>query len=64
MANHNVSRILVDEGSSYNIIYKELFINLIFSRKDLALYESTNLQGFNGSTVRRCGYDLGGWGGV
>jgi hypothetical protein len=42
----------------------ELFINLRFSRKYLALYESTNLQGFNGSTVRRCGYDLGGVGGV
>ncbi|MCI19167.1 hypothetical protein A2U01_0040322, partial [Trifolium medium] len=55
MAHHDVSRILRDQGSSCDVMYQELFEKHGLKREDLSSYEGTDLQGFNGSTIRPCG---------
>ncbi|MCI66264.1 hypothetical protein A2U01_0087522, partial [Trifolium medium] len=55
MAHHDVSRILIDQGSSCDVMYQELFEKLKLKKKDLNPYEGTDLQGFNGSTIRPWG---------
>ncbi|MCH81098.1 hypothetical protein A2U01_0001877 [Trifolium medium] len=55
MAHHDVSRILIDQGSSCDVMYRELFQKLGLRRDCLCPYEGTDLQGFNGSTIRPCG---------
>ncbi|MCI87327.1 hypothetical protein A2U01_0108609, partial [Trifolium medium] len=52
MAHHDVSRILIDQGSSCDVMYQVLFEKLGLKRKDLSSYEGADLQGFNGSTIR------------
>jgi hypothetical protein len=49
--NHDVSGILVGDGSSCDIIYEELIMKLGLQRKDLTTCEGTNLQNFNDSTT-------------
>ncbi|MCI07920.1 hypothetical protein A2U01_0028990, partial [Trifolium medium] len=56
MVNHDVSRILVDEGSSYDIIYEELFTKLGLKKENLAPYHNTYLQGFIGAITRPWGF--------
>ncbi|MCI34677.1 hypothetical protein A2U01_0055897, partial [Trifolium medium] len=51
MAHHDVSRILIDQGSSCDVMYQELFEKLGLKRENLNSYEVTYLQGFNGSTI-------------
>jgi len=48
MPNHDVSRIVVDEGSSCDIIYKELFTKLCLKKESLTFYIETDLLGFIG----------------
>ncbi|MCH87870.1 hypothetical protein A2U01_0008751, partial [Trifolium medium] len=55
MARHDVSKILIDQRSSCDIMYQELFKKLGLRKEDLCPYEGTNLQGFNGSTIRPWG---------
>ncbi|MCH90334.1 hypothetical protein A2U01_0011248, partial [Trifolium medium] len=56
MANFDVHRILVDEGSSYDIMYTSLFRVLGLEREHLSPYVGSDLQDFNGSTSRPWGY--------
>jgi hypothetical protein len=56
MANFDVHRILVDEGSSCDIMYTSLFRVLGLEREHLSPYVGSDLQGFNGSTSRPWGY--------
>jgi hypothetical protein len=51
MAHHDVSRVLVDQGSSCDVIYQELFQKPGLHKEHLRPYEGTDLQGFNGSTI-------------
>ncbi|MCI75052.1 hypothetical protein A2U01_0096319, partial [Trifolium medium] len=55
MAHHDVSRILIEQGSSCDVMYQELFEKLWLKREDLSSYEGTDLQGFNVSTIRPWG---------
>ncbi|MCI04679.1 hypothetical protein A2U01_0025726, partial [Trifolium medium] len=50
--NDDVSRILIDQGSSCDVMYQELFEKLGLKKEDLCQYEGTDLQGFNGFTIR------------
>ncbi|MCH90267.1 hypothetical protein A2U01_0011180, partial [Trifolium medium] len=52
MAHHDVSRILIDQGSSCDVMYQELLEKLGMKKEDLSSNEGTDLQGFNGSTIR------------
>ncbi|MCI97624.1 hypothetical protein A2U01_0118925, partial [Trifolium medium] len=45
MAHHDVSRILIDQGSSCDVMYRELFQKLGLRRECLCPYEGTDLQG-------------------
>ncbi|GAU25009.1 hypothetical protein TSUD_154830 [Trifolium subterraneum] len=56
MANFDVRRILVDQGSSYDIMYSGLFKVLHLTEENLAPYAGSDLQGFNGSTTKPWGY--------
>ncbi|MCI11753.1 hypothetical protein A2U01_0032855, partial [Trifolium medium] len=56
MANFDVHRILVDEGSSCDIMYTSIFKVLGLEREHLSPYVGSDLQGFNGSTSRPWGY--------
>ncbi|MCI09581.1 hypothetical protein A2U01_0030668, partial [Trifolium medium] len=56
MANFDVHRILVDEGSSCDIMYTSLFRVLGLDREHLSPYVGSDLQGFNGSTSKPWGY--------
>ncbi|PNX98241.1 retrotransposon-related protein [Trifolium pratense] len=56
MANFDVHRILVDEGSSYDIMYTSLFKVLGLEREHLSPYVGSDLQSFNGSTSKPWGY--------
>ncbi|WJX56033.1 hypothetical protein P8452_41732 [Trifolium repens] len=56
MANFDVRRILVDQGSSCDIMYSELFKTLQLTEKNLKPYVSADLQGFNGATTKSWGY--------
>lgn len=49
-------RILVDQGSSTNIIYFELLQVFRIEEKDLTPYRSSNLSGFNCSKTKPLGY--------
>ncbi|GAU35504.1 hypothetical protein TSUD_155350 [Trifolium subterraneum] len=55
MANFAVRRILVDQGSSCDIMYSGLFKVLQLTEENLVPYVGSNLQGFNGSTTKPWG---------
>ncbi|GAU18714.1 hypothetical protein TSUD_80020 [Trifolium subterraneum] len=56
MANFDVRRILVDQGSSCDIMYLGLFKVLQLTEENLVPYVGSDLQGFNGSTTKPWGY--------
>jgi hypothetical protein len=56
MANFDVRRILVDQGSSCDIMYSGLFKTLQLTEKTLSPYVGADLQGFNGATTKPWGY--------
>ncbi|KAK2443631.1 hypothetical protein QL285_014717 [Trifolium repens] len=56
MANFDVHRILVDEGSSCNIMYSSLFKILQLDQHHLSPYLGSDLQGFNSSISKPWGY--------
>src|SRR3954469_11348628 len=56
MANFDVRRILVDEGSSVDIMYSPLFQTLQLDDSHLTPYAGSDLQGFNGTTTKPWGY--------
>ncbi|GAU39244.1 hypothetical protein TSUD_396900 [Trifolium subterraneum] len=56
MANFDVRRILVDQGSSCDIMYSGLFKVLQLTEENLVPYVGSDLQGFSGSTTKPWGY--------
>ncbi|GAU42637.1 hypothetical protein TSUD_398420 [Trifolium subterraneum] len=56
MANFDARRILVDQGSSYDIMYSGLFKVLQLTEENLVPYVISDLQGFNGSITKPWGY--------
>ncbi|GAU10340.1 hypothetical protein TSUD_418960, partial [Trifolium subterraneum] len=56
MANFDVRRILVDQGSSCDIMYSGLFKVLQLTEENLVPYVGSDLQGFNGSMTKPWGY--------
>ncbi|MCI44095.1 hypothetical protein A2U01_0065334 [Trifolium medium] len=56
MANFDVHRILVNQGSSCDIMYTELFKTLKITEKNLLPYVGADLQGFNRFTTKLWGY--------
>ncbi|GAU50258.1 hypothetical protein TSUD_409040 [Trifolium subterraneum] len=56
MANFDVRRILIDQGSSCDIMYSGLFKVLQLTEENLVPYVGSDLQGFNGSTTKFWGY--------
>src|SRR6266487_3749988 len=56
MANFDVRRILVDQGSSCDIMYSGLFKVLQLTEENLVPYVGSDHQGFNGSTTKPWGY--------
>ncbi|CAJ2645021.1 unnamed protein product [Trifolium pratense] len=56
MENFDVHRILVDQGSSCDVMYSGLFKILQLSEKNLIPYVGPDLQGFNESTTKPRGY--------
>ncbi|GAU12961.1 hypothetical protein TSUD_191520 [Trifolium subterraneum] len=56
MTNFDVRRILVDQGSSFDIMYSGLFKVLQLTEENLVPYVGSDLQGFNGSTTKHWGY--------
>ncbi|GAU35791.1 hypothetical protein TSUD_56680 [Trifolium subterraneum] len=56
MANFDVRRILIDQGSSCDIMYSRLFKVLQLTEENLVPYVGSDLQGFNGSTTKPWGY--------
>ncbi|GAU47395.1 hypothetical protein TSUD_372840 [Trifolium subterraneum] len=56
MVNFDVRRILVDQGSSCDIMYSGLFKVLQLTEENLVPYVGSDLQGFNGSTTKPWGY--------
>src|SRR3954469_21838693 len=56
MANFDVRRVLVDEGSSVDIMYSHLFRTLQLDESHLTPYVGSDLQGFNGATTKTWGY--------
>src|SRR3954468_9839273 len=56
MANFDVRRVLVDEGSSVDIMYSHLFRTLQLDDSHLTPYVGSDLQGFNGATTKPWGY--------
>ncbi|GAU45301.1 hypothetical protein TSUD_327590 [Trifolium subterraneum] len=56
MAKFDVRRILVDQGSSCDIMYSGLFKVLQLTEENLVPYVGSDLQGFNGSTTKPWGY--------
>ncbi|GAU27461.1 hypothetical protein TSUD_161470 [Trifolium subterraneum] len=56
MANFDVRRILVDQGSSCDIMYLGLFKVMQLTEENLVPYVGSDLQGFNGSTTKPWGY--------
>ncbi|XP_058724210.1 uncharacterized protein LOC131595762 [Vicia villosa] len=56
MANFDVRRVLVDEGSSVDIMYSHLFQTLQLDDSHLTPYVGSDLQGFNGATTKPWGY--------
>jgi hypothetical protein len=56
MANFDVKGILVDQGSSCDVMYAGLFKTLQLTEKKLPPYVGADLQGFNGATTKPWGY--------
>ncbi|GAU19161.1 hypothetical protein TSUD_89260 [Trifolium subterraneum] len=56
MANFDVRRIFVDQGSSCDIMYSGLFKVLQLTEENLVPYVGSDLQGFNRSTTKPWGY--------
>ncbi|GAU41925.1 hypothetical protein TSUD_25660 [Trifolium subterraneum] len=56
MANFDVRRILVDSGSSCDIMYAHLFRTLQLDESHRTPYLGSDLQGFNGATTKPWGY--------
>ena len=56
MANFDVHRVLVDEGSFVDVMYNQLFWTLQLDDSHLSPYVGSDLQGFNGSTSKPWGY--------
>ncbi|GAU32517.1 hypothetical protein TSUD_317240 [Trifolium subterraneum] len=56
MVNFDVRRILVDSGSSCDIMYTHLFRTLHLDESHLTPYLGSDLQGFNGATTKPWGY--------
>ncbi|XP_058760032.1 uncharacterized protein LOC131633330 [Vicia villosa] len=56
MTNFDVRRILIDEGSSVDIMYSHLFKTLKLDDSHLTPYVGSDLQGFNGTTTKLWGY--------
>ncbi|GAU45421.1 hypothetical protein TSUD_182900 [Trifolium subterraneum] len=56
MVNFDARRILVDQGSSYDIMYSGLFKVLQLTEENFVPYVGSYLQGFNGSTTKPWGY--------
>ncbi|GAU43460.1 hypothetical protein TSUD_140980 [Trifolium subterraneum] len=56
MANFDIRRILVDQGSSCDIMYSGLFKVLQLTEEILVPYVGSDLRGFHGSTTKPWGY--------
>ena len=56
MDNFDVRRILVDQGSSVDIMYAQLFKTLQLNEIHLTPYVGSDLQGFNGASTKPWGY--------
>ena len=56
MANFDVRRILVDQGSLVDIMYTQLFNTLQLNETHLTPYMGPDLQGFNGYVTKPWGY--------
>ncbi|CAJ2654250.1 unnamed protein product [Trifolium pratense] len=56
MANMDVRRVLVDQGSSCDIMYSQLFTTLQLDETYLTPYFGSDLSGFNGATTKPWGY--------
>ncbi|XP_058741380.1 uncharacterized protein LOC131613752 [Vicia villosa] len=56
MANFDVRRILVDQGSSVDIMYSQLFKTLQLNDSHLTSYVGSDLQGFNGTVTKMWGF--------
>ncbi|XP_058755072.1 uncharacterized protein LOC131628226 [Vicia villosa] len=56
MANFDVCRILVDQGSSVDIMYSQLFKTLQLNDNHLTPYVGSDLQGFNGTVTKPWGF--------
>ena len=56
MANFDVRRILVNQGSSVDIICSQLFNTLQLNESHLTPYVGSDLQGFNGASTKPWGY--------
>ncbi|XP_058784255.1 uncharacterized protein LOC131659027 [Vicia villosa] len=56
MANFDVRRILVDQGSSVDIMYSQLFKTLQLNNSHLTPYVGSDLQGFNGIVTKPWGF--------
>lgn len=52
IANFDVSRVLIDGDSSYDIMYGDLFENMGLKKEKLLSYEGSDLQAFNGNVTR------------
>lgn len=56
MANFDVRRFLVDQGSSVDIMYSTLFSTLQLDECHLTPYVKLDLQGFNGTVTKLWGF--------
>ncbi|MCI74187.1 hypothetical protein A2U01_0095451, partial [Trifolium medium] len=56
MANFEVRRILVDPGSSVDIMYAYTFETIQLNERNLTPYMGSDLQDFNGTTTKPWGY--------
>ena len=52
MENFDVRRILVDKGSSMDIMYTQLFTTLQLNETHHTLYVGSDFQGFNGANTK------------
>lgn len=53
---HDITRCLIDEGGSVDILYQDAFEKLVLWKTNSNPYEGTELQGFNRSSTRPWGY--------
>ncbi|MCI55360.1 hypothetical protein A2U01_0076610, partial [Trifolium medium] len=56
MANFDVRRVLIDPGSSVDIMYARTFESLQLTERNLTPYMGSDLQGFNGTTTKPWGF--------